>query len=66
MKPLDKGSVRNYAKCGPYGKEPRGSAVKVVPGHGLGNGDAELLVYRRRLVEGGKLAGMCTSTHPPA
>jgi molybdopterin/thiamine biosynthesis adenylyltransferase len=31
MKPLDKGSVRNYAKCGPYDKEPRCSAVKVVP-----------------------------------
>ncbi|MFW6105313.1 MAG: hypothetical protein ACOC7P_01885 [Chloroflexota bacterium] len=31
MEPLDNGSVRNYAKCGPYEEEPRCSAVKVVP-----------------------------------
>jgi hypothetical protein len=43
MKPLDKGSLRNYAKCGPYDEEPGCSAVKVYQSD-LGNGDAELLV----------------------
>jgi len=54
VKPLDKGSVRNYAKRGPHAKESTCSAVKVVPDYGLGNGDAELLVLGRRLTEGGK------------
>jgi hypothetical protein len=43
MKPLDKGSLKGYAKCGPYDKEPGGSAVKV-PQSDLGIGDAEPIV----------------------
>jgi hypothetical protein len=57
---------RNYAKCGPYVEESRGSAVKVVPDISLGSGDAELLVYWRRLPEGKRFNRRMLFSHPPA
>lgn len=65
MKPLDNGSLGDYAKCGPYDKEPGGSAVKVYQ-RDLGNGDAEPLVLLAKAARMGLYNRYMGLIHLPA